>query len=92
MEQLLYCDGARFDHTVQDLSCELPVKQILQKEPFSLQFDGLVQVLVYAQNSKGWSDASIVNTEGARIQSEALSMNAPVRDSQTNTEEIFVTW
>jgi len=88
----LYCDGARFDHTVQDLYCELPVKKVLQKEPFNLEFDDLVQVVIYAQNSKGWSDPSTANIDGARIQSEALSMNAPVRDPQTNTEEIFVTW
>lgn len=43
-------------------------------------------------NEKGWSDLSEVNSDGFRIRSEPLFMNAPVRDVQTNTQEIFVIW
>jgi len=87
-----YCDGARFDQTVRSLWCNLPVKPVLEKEPFNYEFDDLVRVKVQAKNSRGWSDFSDLNVDGARIQSAPMSMSQPTRDSKTNTESIFITW
>jgi hypothetical protein len=79
-ENTLYCDGSRYGSSVTQLWCSLPVKAVLMKAPFLLEFDDLVQIRVQAKNSRGWSDFSDLNTDGARIQSEPLFMAEPERD------------
>lgn len=91
-ESKQHCDGARFDHSVRSLWCSLPVKAVLEKEPFNYQFDDLVRVKIQAKNSRGWSDFSDLNLDGVRIQSAPLSMSLPTRDSNTNTKSIFISW
>ena len=87
-----YCDGHQFSSESTETHCDLPVKEVLQKEPFNLEFDDLVQARVRAYNVRGWSELSTANLDGARIQSEPLFMTAPTRDEQTGPSTIFVNW
>lgn len=66
-ENTKYCDGTRFDGQSTELYCDLPVKEVLIREPYNYDFDQLVVAKVQAQNIRGWSLFSDLNTIGEKI-------------------------
>ena len=71
-----YCDGGYSTILLQRF-CDIPFT-VLRQEPLQLQFDDLIVVKVYATNVIGSGPASLINTEGVKIQTEPLNpLKAP---------------
>ena len=64
----------------------------LGASPFYLVYGNLVQAEVLAQNSRGWSAASLPNTVGATIEVAPLAVGAPTRGALTGPTQIEVAW
>jgi len=65
--------------------CEIPMTELLSTS-FNLTKDDLIQARVSAQNSKGWSMVSPINSAGATIETvpDKVSL-APTRGSGTSS-------
>jgi len=42
IEQLEFCNGQRLNYQNEYLYCDIPIKTVLQQEPYNLEFDTLV--------------------------------------------------
>jgi hypothetical protein len=48
------------------------------KAPYNLAQGDLIAAIVSGQNAVGWSDYSLVNTEGVRVQKKPNSVPKPL--------------
>jgi len=67
LENTQWCDGSQYDGQSTELYCDVPVKEVLRLQPYSLAFNELVVAKVQAYNARGWSDFSPINVVGERI-------------------------
>ena len=88
IEDLALCDGGA---QAVALYCLVDMHD-LRKAPFSLTYNTLVQAMVLAQNSRGWSSPSLPNTAGAQIEVEPSAVPAPTRGAATGPTQLEVTW
>jgi hypothetical protein len=61
-------------------------------DTFNLDFLDLIEVRVSAYNIKGWGETSEPNTVGEYVRVPPFYMNNPVRGSETNDKQLFVSW
>lgn len=66
----------------------------LRAAPFGLTYGTLVQAKVLARNERGWSTASVANTDtnGARVQVEPSAVSAPEKGPLTGPTQLDVYW
>eukprot|EP00347_Sterkiella_histriomuscorum_P017133 403350540 len=88
-EDLTNCDGNQ-PAIVNFRTCTIPMST-LRDSPFSLAFDALIEVKVYAINSYGNNTASPLNTDGARIRQKPNKMGTPYFTAR-NDASITMNW
>jgi len=90
-ETLTYCDGSD-PFVIADMSCTVPMS-IFTTSPFSLSVGDLIEVVVEAYNSVGYSTPSPVNTVGATAKTPPqVSVSNLARGASTTKTQIQLTW
>lgn len=85
--QAVYCNGTQ-GPIISARACEIPLTT-LRQAPYSLTFNTVVVAKVSSTNAVGSSAGySPVNTAGAKIYTEPVTMAAPVRGSITHPGQV----
>jgi hypothetical protein len=90
VENTVACDGS--DTDVKSNTYCLAKMVDLRASPLSLAFQAQVVTKIRAHNARGWSAYSVVSTDDIKIQTEPSQMGTISRGSNTNADQIEVSW